>query len=286
MLKQRLVNAINREFFTNNYNLEGFPIKTLDSLPKGTEVPSELNMLLHDANHIETDRFGLSTLGKEYLVQHYVLEKKIRKNFNELPLSVALLEALIVLEKISNEVYLVGGCIRDICTDKIPKDYDICTDISYKDLIKPFSEAGFSYKETGKQFLVLIVSKYGEDFEIAQFRRDKDNEEGIPGTIEEDSQRRDLGVNAGYLRTTDMTLKDPSGQFVYDISDNLLRFIGKPADRIIEDPLRVYRFYRFVQKGFKPDTRSLKEVRRLFNAATEEVSKERIRTELERIVGL
>jgi len=47
--------------------------------------------------------------------------------------------------------------------------------------------------------------------------------------------------------------------------------------------LRVFRFYRFVNKGFTPDKKSLRAVRELFSEAYEKTTPERVRVEMEKM---
>jgi tRNA nucleotidyltransferase/poly(A) polymerase len=184
---------------------------------------------------------------------------------------------------------LVGGCVRDTLIGKTPKDFDFVTDIPYDDLEKLFIDAGFTVKEAGKQFLVLIVSKDGVDYEIANYRKDGTYVDGRRpesvefGTIYDDAERRDFTVNALYFNLTTFRLIDPTAQGLDDIKSRTLRFVGKPASRLKDDLLRVFRFYRFLDKGFTPEPRSLSAVRDFFDDACKKTSSERIRVELERI---
>jgi poly(A) polymerase len=88
------------------------------------------------------------------------------------------------------------------------------------------------------------------------------------------------------VNTKTFDVKDPTGKFVNDINTKTLRFVGKPKDRIREDFLRIYRFYRFVSKGFKPEKKSLQACREHFNEGTKAVAPERIRAEIEKMIGL
>lgn len=171
------------------------------------------------------------------------------------------------LNFLSNNACFVGGCVRDILCDKEPKDFDFVTDTPYDTLKRHFEKAGYTVQEKGEQFLVLILSKGNEQFEIANYRKDGTYTDGRRpdsvdiGTIMDDTMRRDLTVNAGYVNTKTLKVQDPGGYFIDDINNRTLRFIGKPKDRLQEDPIRAIRFYRFISKGFKPDKKSLQAVR-------------------------
>lgn len=192
----------------------------------------------------------------------------------------------------SKESYLVGGSVRDILLGKDPKDFDFVTDIDYDTMSELFINAGFTVKETGKQFLVMIVSKDGKDYEIANFRTDGNYSDGRRpdsvsiGDIYQDSARRDFCINSLYYSLSNKTLRDPTGIGIEDIKTKTLRFIGKAEDRIKNDYLRVFRFYRFLSNGFKPESKSLATVRRLFDEACKKTNPERIKNEIEKIIKL
>jgi len=195
-----------------------------------------------------------------------------------------------ILNQVSKNNYLVGGCVRDGFLGVESKDYDIVTDV-HMDVSTPlFQAAGFSVKECGEAFLVLNISKDGQQFEIANFRKEgvyldgRRPTEVEVGTIEEDAFRRDFTINALYENPITSEILDPTGQGLSDIKNRLLRFIGNPKDRIQEDYLRVFRFYRFLAtKDLMPERKSMKACRTLFNEAYEKTTPERARLEIERI---
>jgi len=191
----------------------------------------------------------------------------------------------------SKNNYLVGGCVRDGFLGLESKDYDIVTDVPYDVAKDCLSGHGWDIKECGEAFLVLVVSKDGEQHEIANFRKEGVYLDGRRpskveiGTIEEDAVRRDFTINALYENPTTGQILDPTGKGLSDIKSRTLRFIGKPKDRIKEDYLRVFRFYRFLAcKNLNPDVKSFKACREMFNEACQNTTPERIRLELERMV--
>lgn len=222
-------------------------------------------------------------------MQTAFLEYSIQNDFN-------LLQIKMILTSLSTKSCIVGGAVRDSLIGKVPNDYDFVTDTPYDDLIVAFTEANWNVSEEGKQFLVLIVSKNGTEYEIANFRKDGTYVDGRRpdsvsiGNIEDDAKRRDFTINALYYRLSDCELLDPLEQGKSDLDNGLLRFVGKAKDRIKEDKLRVFRFYRFLNKlkpyGFKPLKRELRNVRELFNDAYISTNAERVRNELEKMVGL
>lgn len=227
----------------------------------------------------------------------------------------SLLQALLLLNSESDEVYLVGGCVRDHLIGKKSKDYDIVTDVSMDKIEEIFSTNGWKVDATGANFLVMNVSKkvYDEKeinlhrligptktyevterteiYEIANFRKDSVTSDGRRpdsteiGDITDDALRRDFTVNAIYYNPFDGGFTFPIAQSRKDIKDRVLRFVGKPKDRIKEDYLRVFRYYRFLAtKGFNPDSKSLKACREMFNLAYKKTTAERVRNEIERMI--
>jgi poly(A) polymerase len=203
---------------------------------------------------------------------------------------VQLFHVEMVLDSLSDNNYLVGGSVRDILIGKVPKDWDIVTDTPMDVLIKEFKKSGMGVKQTGVAHFVLNVYHGGMEFEISNFRKDvvcngRQAEVEI-GTIGDDANRRDFTVNALYVHLKTQEVLDPTGQGIHDIDSNILRFVGKPKDRIREDFLRVFRFYRFLSKGFTPEKKSLKAVREMFSEAYDRTTPERVRMELEKMVGV
>lgn len=76
------------------------------------------------------------------------------------------------MKSIDGSFYIVGGFVRDVIAGREPNDVDFCTDVNYDFLEKQLTEKGWYVKDTGKQFLVLNVSKGNENFEIAALRKD------------------------------------------------------------------------------------------------------------------
>jgi len=195
---------------------------------------------------------------------------------------------LMVLENLSDEVYIVGGAVRDLLMNKTPNDYDLVTDTPIETLKEEFFNSGFKVSLTGENFLVLNVHFDGYVVEVANFRKDVKcdgrHAEVRVGTILEDAERRDFTCNALFLNTRTSEILDPTGQGLIDSLGSILRFNGDPKKRIREDFLRVWRFYRFLNKGFTPCVKSLRAVRSLFNEAYENTTPERVRAEMEKMV--
>ena len=197
---------------------------------------------------------------------------------------------LMVMNHASTNNYIVGGAVRDLMRGVVPSDYDLVTDIPMAELEQLFIEAGFKTTATGQAHLVLNVHFAGYHCEVSNFRKDKmcdgRHAEVEVATMDEDAHRRDFTVNALYMNTLTSEVEDPTGRGLEDLADNTLRYIGNAEARIKEDWLRVFRFYRMMTKGFKAERDSLKATRRLFKEAYAATEADRVRMELEKMVGL
>lgn len=189
------------------------------------------------------------------------------------------------------KAYFVGGCVRDKLMGKEPHDYDITTSASPEALHKIFSRFS-NVSKNAEQFgvtmpLIEINGKL-EEVEIATFRKDvskgRHPEVSLEATLEEDASRRDFRINAMY-EDKDGNIVDPfNGQ--KDIEQKALRFVGDPKERLKEDPLRAFRFVRFLAKtGFTAayDTEEIK--RACEGLDFSEVSKERMLKEFKQIIA-
>jgi len=206
-----------------------------------------------------------------------------------------LLPFLSILSAHSNNVYVVGGAVRDLLNGKPPNDWDLVTDLHVKKLNEIFKKSGFSTKETGVEHLVLNVYFGNYAVEISNFRKDKHTDgrncKPVVGTMTEDSFRRDFTVNSVYLNAhletstfSHKDLVDPTEHGIKDSFTKTLRFIGNPKDRIKEDYLRVWRAYRFISKGYTPTKTTLKAVREMYTEAHAKTTPERIRNEIEKMI--
>ena len=143
--------------------------------------------------------------------------------------------------------YIVGGAIRDILLGLKPKDVDFATNLPYGILKTLFSE--YTPKETGKSFGVLRIRINNIDYEIAKFRKDiygKEKKVSFVNDIRNDLARRDFTINAMAYNEVEGIVDLYNGE--KDIENKVINFIGNAEERIIEDPLRVLRAFRFMSR--------------------------------------
>ena len=184
------------------------------------------------------------------------------------------------------QAYWVGGCVRDLVMGREPLDYDVATDAPPGEVVKLFPGS----LTVGAQFGVVAVPGDGEPIEVATFRSDGRYLDGrhpaevrYARTPEEDVRRRDFTINGlMYDPVEECVLDFVGGQA--DIRARRLRTIGDPAARFAEDRLRMLRAARFAARlDFALDEATFDVIQHLA-PAIHEVSAERIRDEILKIL--
>ncbi len=190
------------------------------------------------------------------------------------------------LRDAGHQAYLVGGCVRDALLGREPKDWDVATDATPERAVQLFPGS----VTVGAQFGVILVTADGAQVEVATFRSDIGYSDGrhpdrvvYARTPQEDVQRRDFTING--------LLMDPrSGEILDfvggrdDLQAGVIRAIGDPRRRFMEDKLRMVRAVRFAARfGYTIEPLTLAALRSLAAQVTQ-VSAERLRDELTRIL--
>jgi len=184
------------------------------------------------------------------------------------------------------QAYWVGGCVRDLVMGREPKDFDITTDATPTQVTQLFPQS----LTVGAQFGVVIVPRPEGDFEVATFRSDGRYTDGrhpaevrYTRTAEEDVQRRDFTINGLLYDPVEKCVLDYVGGEA-DIRARRLRTIGDPIQRFNEDHLRMLRAVRFAARFlFTPEHALIDAIRQLA-PQIREVSAERIRDEIVKIL--
>ncbi len=177
------------------------------------------------------------------------------------------------LSRFEHTAYLVGGCVRDLLLDRHPKDYDIGTSATPRQVKRLFRNC----RIIGRRFrLAHIYFHGGKVIEVATFRsRDLESngngnadtdggddedllirDDNVFGTPEEDALRRDFTINQLFY--------DVNAESVIDHADGLgdlrrryVRAIGDAEIRFREDPIRILRAIKFAARldfQIEPDT--------------------------------
>ena len=215
--------------------------------------------------------------------------------------SASLSAAILVAESLrvhGHQAFLAGGCVRDLLLGLAPKDFDVATSATPEQVSALFPRT----LQVGAHFgVVLVLCEMEAETiatEVATFRHDGAYADGRrPDTVRfslspaEDVERRDFTVNgmlldpsriAGGLVPDDAVLDLVGGR--EDLARKLIRTIGSPLERFREDKLRMLRGVRFAARlGFAIDPATLAAMRALA-ADIVQVSHERIRDELTRML--
>ena len=188
------------------------------------------------------------------------------------------------LRKKGYEAYFVGGCVRDRVMKKVPKDYDIATDATARDVMKLFRKT----IPVGVQFGVVVVVKGKIQYEVATFRKDGEYIDGRRpvkvhfSNAKEDVLRRDFTINGLLYDPAKRKTLDYVGG-VKDIEKKVLRCIGDAEKRFKEDKLRMLRAVRFSARfGYIIEKKTFAAIKK-HASKIHEVSTERIRDELSKI---
>ena len=190
------------------------------------------------------------------------------------------------LQRSGYQALLVGGCVRDLLLAREPADYDVTTDATPERVMELFPEG----VGVGAQFGVVLVPRDGLKVEVATFRSDVGYTDGrhpdrvvYAKTPEEDVQRRDFTINGLLMRhDTGEILDFVGGQA--DLKAGVIRAIGEADRRFAEDKLRMMRAVRFAARfEFEIEHATFAAIRKHAGAITD-VSAERIREELTKIL--
>ena len=167
------------------------------------------------------------------------------------------LKVLYRLHKAGYRALLVGGGVRDLLMNHVPKDFDIATDAHPEQVKKLFSNC----RLIGRRFRLAHIFFGREIIEVATFRASHEGDDpdrvqddagrilrdNVYGDIEDDVWRRDFTVNALYYDIADFSVVDYTGA-MEDLQKRQLKLIGDPETRYREDPVRMLRAVRFAAK--------------------------------------
>jgi len=190
------------------------------------------------------------------------------------------LKVLYRLHEHDHIAYLVGGSVRDLLLGRRPKDFDVGTSAHPHQVKKLFRNCWI----IGRRFRLAHVKFGPKTIEVATFRRQVDPAElpadaettdhtietaaGVDhgtelarerahdrlihrdntfGTPEEDAFRRDFTINALFYDIATFAIIDYVGG-LRDLEDRLVRSIGEPGVRFLEDPVRMMRAVVFAAR--------------------------------------
>lgn len=176
------------------------------------------------------------------------------------------------------EAYIIGGAVRDGYFLLDAHDYDIFTNASGEDILKIFPQGHIIGGEARQAKILTVVV---DGVEVSQYRAN--------------GNRTDTGISLKeHLGTCDFTINamamDIEGNVTdlfcgrRDIKDKVLEFVGDATQRVVEDPLRIFRGIRIAAKyGLRINN---PEPFQTFRKYVDILPRERVRDELLKIIAV
>lgn len=189
------------------------------------------------------------------------------------------------LEKNGYEAYAVGGCVRDAIIGKEPNDWDITTNATPMQVKKLFKHT----IDTGIQHGTVTIMIHKVGYEVTTYRIDGKYADGrhpdkveFTVSLKEDLKRRDFTINAMAYNDTKGIIDLFGG--IEDLKEGIVKCVGNPYNRFDEDALRILRAFRFAAVlNFEVEEKTKKAAGDLAENLNK-ISKERIRTELDKLI--
>ena len=147
------------------------------------------------------------------------------------------------------EIRLVGGSIRDFLMNREIADIDSATDLEPNEVLQLLKEHKIEYDDYAIRYGSIIAYLNNKKIQITSLREDI-NQLGRHTSVlftkdwKKDAARRDFTFNALYLGEDSKLYDYYNGQ--EDLQAKVIKFIGEREDRIKEDYLRIYRYFRFL----------------------------------------
>lgn len=189
------------------------------------------------------------------------------------------------------EAYVVGGYVRDYYLRRPSTDVDVVVVGSGIELARALGEELHTRVSVFKTFGTAMVRIDGVEVEFVGARKESytfDSRKPTveAGTLEDDQLRRDFTINALAWCLNEGRFGELVDPFdgMYDLEDCIIRTPCDPDITFSDDPLRMMRAIRFAsQLGFDIEDETFEAIRRNRERIAI-VSRERIITELNKIV--
>jgi poly(A) polymerase len=158
-------------------------------------------------------------------------------------------DAYYVIQKLKQAgftAYLVGGGVRDLLLNQSPKDFDISTSAKPEEIRSLFRNAIL----IGRRFRLAHIRFGRKVIEVSTFRSGATEEADLIvrdnewGSEEQDVLRRDFTINGLFYDPENQTVIDYVDGYL-DLEKRILRTIGQPDIRFMQDPVRMIRLIKF-----------------------------------------
>lgn len=195
-------------------------------------------------------------------------------------------------ERAGQDLYLVGGCVRDVIMQSHDiGDIDMTTDARPEVTIEILKREGLPVYPIGERFGTISTMVEGTPVEITTFRVEEQYERGsrkpevtFGSSLKHDLSRRDLSINA-MAAGSGGRLHDPFGG-QRAIEEGILEVPGGGLENTVgilqDDPLRLLRIARFCARfGFEPTPDTTEAARRTAKQL-DNISHERWKMEIDK----
>jgi poly(A) polymerase len=180
--------------------------------------------------------------------------QSVRKTFPDSSIDPDAMAVVQELQDAGFETYLVGGCVRDLLLGRKPKDFDIATTATPRQLRRQFRNC----RIIGRRFRLAHILFGPKILEVATFRgraaealmdHTGEVDEVIErtntfGTPDQDARSRDFTINGLFYDPVGRQIIDHVGGMP-DVEARQIRTIGDPRRRLEEDPVRILRAVKF-----------------------------------------
>jgi poly(A) polymerase len=200
---------------------------------------------------VTSERATSGELGNAVVVDrssHSISRRRIPEN---------VLKVLYRLHRSGYRAYLCGGSVRDLLTNRTPKDFDVATDAHPMEIRRLFRNS----RIIGRRFRLAHIIFQDMIVEVSTFRREPERpseenaellitDDNTFGSPLQDARRRDFTINALFYNIADFSVIDYVGG-LEDMELKRVRVIGDPDIRFREDPVRMMRAIEFASRlGF------------------------------------
>src|SRR5436190_20205083 len=144
------------------------------------------------------------------------------------------LKVLYRLHRSGYRAYLCGGSVRDLLTNRTPKDFDVATDAHPSEIRRLFRNS----RIIGRRFRLVHIIFQDMIVEVATFRREPERsaadeeaedflitDDNTFGSPLQDARRRDFTINALFYNIADFSVIDYVGGLA-DMETKHIRLIG------------------------------------------------------------
>ena len=251
-------------------------------------------------------------------IEHFTMKRdispQIRLNETENQIHKLLMEYCSHYNKLRGKqehlvLRVTGGWVRDKLLGKESNDLDIAinhlsgqefvTDLQkYLDSAHPEHRLDSFHlikknPEKSKHLETCTTKLFGLEVDFVNLRSEKySSDSRVPeiefGTAEEDAYRRDATLNSLFYNLNESKVEDLTGKGFEDLKNGILRSPLPALSTFLDDPLRVLRMIRFACKfDFTIEKNTLEAMKNpeIKIALENKISKERVRVELEKILG-